>query len=297
MRDDLIGILKIVASVSVALIVFTEGLRIGPNMVLAYFRERYGLMLRSLAATLLLVPAAALVLILVLKPAAGVALGLAILVACPPAPLMIKAAPQIGGASQAFMASLHLSLALLALGTVPLVLRLLSLPLGFSADVHLGAMMWILSRTILLPIIVGMAVHAFFPKFSGKFGRALGKAGSVGLLVVVLFALVAFFPALLSMDPWSYLVIAAVGAVGLAIGHFLGSQDPNEKTSLAVECAVRHPVLALTIATANLPPHKALPVVIPCVLTFIVVAAIYLVFRGKHQGAKITTTTGPNTTS
>jgi ABC-type tungstate transport system substrate-binding protein len=67
MRDYLIEILKIVASVSVALIVFTEGLRIGLNMVLAFFRERSGLMLRSLAATLLLVPAAALVLILVLK--------------------------------------------------------------------------------------------------------------------------------------------------------------------------------------------------------------------------------------
>jgi len=183
------------------------------------------------------------------------------------------------------MASLHLSLAALAFLTVPVVLYLLSIPLGFHADVDLGAMAWILARTILVPIGLGMAVRAFFPRFADRAGPVLSKAGTVGLAVVVLFALAAFYPALLKMDRWSYLVIVAVSAVALAIGHLLGPHDPHEKTTLAVECGVRHPVLAITIAAANFSPQKALPVLIPCVITFIVVAMVYLVWRGRSLAA------------
>jgi bile acid:Na+ symporter, BASS family len=285
MKELVVEILKIIAPVSVGLIVFAQGLGIAPNTVVAYARERPGVMLRSLVAALLLVPAAALALVLVLKPTPGVAIGLAILVACPPAPLMLKAAPKMGGASAAFMASLHLSLAALAFLTVPATLYLLSIPLGFHAAVDVSAMAWILARTILIPISLGMAFRAFFPKFADRAGPVLAKAGTLGLVVVVLFAAVAVYPALLKMDPWSYLVIAVVSAAALAIGHFLGPVDPSEKITLAVECGVRHPVLALTIAAANFSPQRALPVLVPCVLTFIVVAMIYLVWRGRRLAA------------
>jgi len=45
-----------------------------------------------------LVTAAALALILVLKPSSGLAIGLAIIVACPPAPLMLKVSTEKIGA-------------------------------------------------------------------------------------------------------------------------------------------------------------------------------------------------------
>ena len=284
MKETVVPILKVVATVSVVLIMFAQGLGITPNMVVAYFKERPWLMLRSLVAALVLVPAAALALILVLKPAAGVAIGLAILVACPPAPMMLSAAPRKGGASAPFMASLHLSLAALAFLTVPAVLSLLSRPLGFNADVDLGVMFGILSRTILLPVGLGLIVRALFGASADRLGTVLVKAGNVGLVVVVVFILVAFYPALRNMDRWSYLVIAAVSATALAIGHALGPADRQERTALAIECAVRHPALAITIGSTNFSPEKALPVLVPCVLTFILVATIYLSWRGRGHG-------------
>jgi BASS family bile acid:Na+ symporter len=283
MKELIVEILKIVTPVSVALIVFAQGLGIAPSQVGTFFKEQPGLMLRSLIATLVLVPAAALALIVALEPAAGVAIGLAILVACPPAPLMLKAAPNMGGGSAAFMASLHLTLAVLAFLTVPAVLYLISIPLGFHADVDMGAMAWILARTILIPIGLGVAVRGIFPSFADRYAPVLGKAGTVGLLVVVLFALVTLYPALLNMDGWSYLVIVAVSATALAIGHLSGPADPSEKTILAVECGVRHPVLALNIAVASLGHPEALPVLVPCVLTFIAVAMVYLIWRGRSR--------------
>jgi predicted Na+-dependent transporter len=86
---------------------------------------------------------------------------------------------------------------------------------------------------------------------------------------------------MIKMDAWSYFVFAVVSAVALAIGHLVGPDDPQEKTALAVECGVRHPALALAIGGANFTPQKALPVLVPCVITFIVVATIYLTWRGK----------------
>ena len=51
------------------------------------------------------------------------------------------------------------------------------------------------------------------------------------------------------------------------------------------QCGVRHPVLAITIAGANFTPQKALPVLVPCVITFIVVAMVYLFWRGRGLAA------------
>ena len=145
MKDLIVDILKIVAPVSVALIVFAQGLGMSPSEVVRYWKERPALMLRSLAVVLLLIPAVALVLILVLKPVPAVAIALAIMVSCPPAPMMLKTAPTKGGASATFMASLHLSAASLAIVSVPAILSALSIPLGFHAEVDIAGMIWIAS--------------------------------------------------------------------------------------------------------------------------------------------------------
>ena len=285
MKEFILPALNIIAPLSVALVVFAQGLKISPGEVMIYFKQRPWLMLRSLLVVLVLAPAAALAVILLLKPSPEVAIGLAILVACPPAPLMIKATPTLGKGNAAFMASLHLSLAALAFVSVPIGLYFLSIPLGFHADVDVLKMAAILGRTILVPIVLGLACRSLFPKFADAYGPKLDKLGAIGLLLVVLVALAVAYRWLLNMEPWSYVVIVAVSATILAIGHALGSRDPHDRTTLAVESGVRHPVLAIMIAASNFTPEKALPVLVPCVLVFIIVAMIYLLLRRKSLSA------------
>jgi BASS family bile acid:Na+ symporter len=281
MKEIILSILKIIAPLSVALIVFAQGLKISSREVIKYFKEKPWLIVRSLIAVLIIVPAVALAIILVLKPPIEVAVALAILVSCPPAPLMIKATPNLGKGSAAFMASLHLSLAVLALISVPAILYLISIPLGFHADVNLVKMMMILSKTILIPVALGMVIRSYFPVFADKASPKLDKAGTIGLLILVLVVLIKFFPALLNMSLWSYLVIAVVSASALAIGHFLGPKDPHERTSLAIESGVRHPALALTIGVSNYTAAIALPILVPCVLVFIIIAMLYMILQKK----------------
>ena len=283
MRDLIIEGLKFIAPLSVALIVFAQALGISPSGVVAFFRDRPLVMLRSLVAALVLVPAAALGLILVLKPAPAVAIGLAILVACPPAPLMIKAATQKGG-DAAFMASLHLSLAALAFVTVPAVLQALAAPLGFSADIDPVSLLSILAKTILVPIGLGLAARALFPAWADRLAAPLGKIGSRGLLVVVIAIAGVLFRALLTMDLWSYVVIATVAVAALGVGHLMiGAQYSDKRTVLAVECAVRHPGLAIAIGTTNFTAQQTLPVLVPCIITFMVIANVYLFMRARKE--------------
>jgi predicted Na+-dependent transporter len=275
-RDLIIEGLRVIAPLSVALIVFAEALGISPSGVVTFFRDRPAVMLRSLVAALILVPAAALALILLLEPARGVGIGLAILVACPPAPLMIKAAAKKGG-DPAFLASLHLSLAAVAVITVPAVLHVLAIPLGFGADVDAVSLLSILAKTILLPIGVGLAVRALFPAWADRSAAPFGKIGSIGLIVVVIAIVGVLYRSLLSMDAWSYGVIAAVAVAALAIGHLMiGSQYADKRTALAVECAVRHPGLAIAIGTTNFTAQETLPVLVPCIVTLMVIANGYL---------------------
>jgi BASS family bile acid:Na+ symporter len=285
MKELIITILKIATPLCVAFVVFAQGLQISPSQVMVYLKERPGLILRSLVAVLILVPLAALGIILLLNPAREIMVALAILVSCPPAPMMLKATPKVGKGNAAYMASLHLSLAVLALITVPTLLYLLSIPLGFHAEVNLLTMTWILLRTILIPICLGLLGRSFFPAFADKFGPVFDKAGGLGLLVVIVLASVKLFPLMLQMKPWSYLVVVLVSVTALAIGHWFGSRDPSDRTTLAVESGVRHPALALAIGVMNFGAEKALPVLIPCVLVFILVAVVYLVARKKSAAA------------
>ena len=281
MREFIIDSLRIVAPLAVALIVFAEALSIAPSRVVMFFRDRPAVMLRSLFAALILVPAAALGLILALDPAPAVAIGLAILVACPPAPLMIKAATKKGG-DPAFMASLHLSLALLAVVTVPAVLHVLAGPLAFSAEVSPASLLWILAKTILLPLGLGLVVRALLPTWADAAAPLLGKVGSIGLLVVVIAIAGVLYNALLAMDAWSYAVIAAVAVAALAIGHLMiGADHAEKRTVLAVECAVRHPGLAIAIGTTNFTAQETLPVLVPCIVTFMIIANVYLFVRSR----------------
>jgi BASS family bile acid:Na+ symporter len=280
-KELVLNVVNVVTPVAVALVMFAQALKVSAGEVTAYFRQHPWLIVRSLVATLALVPAAVLCVILVMKPAPGVGVGLAILASCPPAPMMMKAAPNVGEGRAAFIACLHVTLAALAFFTVPLVLDALSGPLGFEADVDLGKMASILARTILGPVVLGLAVRAMSVRFADKAWPKLDRVGGIGVLVVVACLVIAAVPWMAAMDAWSYLVIVVVAVVGLAIGHFAGTRDPRERTALAVESGVRHPGLALMIAATNFDPQRSLAVVVPCVLVCTAVATAYLVLRRR----------------
>ncbi len=255
MKEFILGMVKIGLPLSVVASMFAQGLSTRPGCSWL-FKERPLLMVWSLVVVLVLVPVAALAIILLLKPSPAVAIGLAILVASPAAPMMLVKVPKKGG-SLAYMASLHLSLALLALFTVPVTLYLLSKALGFQVEVYVLAVAGVVGMTILVPVFLGILIRSFFPKIADTIGPVLAKAGGVVLLILVLLVVAMTCGLLMKMDLRSYLVMAVVVAVSIAIGHWLGPRDAEERTTLAMESAARHPGLAMTIAALNFGPQES----------------------------------------
>lgn len=281
MKDILLIVVKLGLPFSVMASMFAQGLGIAPNQ-LCLFKERPRMMARSLAVVLVLVPAAVLLVILALKPSRPVAIGLAILAASPAAPMMLVRVPGQGG-SLAYMACLHLGLALLALVTVPVTLDLLAKALGFQASVGVYAVAKVVGMTILLPVSLGVATRVFFPEAAVRIGSRVARVSGTALLALVIVLVGMTFRRMMTLDPWSVFVMAVVVAVSIAIGHGLGPRDPEERTTLAMESASRHPGLALTIAALNFNAENALAVLVPYLVVFLVVSTVYLNCRRRSR--------------
>jgi len=279
MEEIILRIVKISLPLSIVACMFGLGLSVVGSH-LAPFTERPLLMLRSLAVVLLAVPLAVLGIILLLKPTPAVAIGLAILVACTAAPMQLVRVTSKGG-SLPYMVSLHLSLALLALLTVPVTLYLFSLALRFQIEAGVLAVAKVVGMTVLAPVGIGILIRSFFPRVAEAMGPAMLKTGKIVLLISALFVVVKVYRDLFKMDLWSYFTLAVVVCVSLGIGDLLGPRDAEERTTLAMESASHGLGLALTIAVLHFRTNQAMTVLVPYFVVFIVISAIYLRWRKR----------------
>jgi BASS family bile acid:Na+ symporter len=91
-----------------------------------------------------------------------------------------------------------------------------------------------------------------------------------------------------------YLAVALFVVLCLTLGHLLGGEDPEVRTLLAIESAMRNPALALLIAETNAPHARFAALLVPYYVTFIVLTNAYRFWR-RHKpsrggtGSKMTT--------
>ena len=158
-----------------------------------------------------------------LDPEPAVMVGLAILAACPPSAVDDQnRRPKVGGGDAAFIASLHLCLAALAVVTVPAVfLTCWRFRWGSVRRSIRFSLLKILANTILLPPGLGLVVRALFPAWADAFrldprqGRQRGASLCCSDRSSWRLSILRCSP----MDAHSYGVIAAVCVAALAIGH------------------------------------------------------------------------------
>ncbi len=291
MEEIIVHIIKIIVPLSVIANMFGLGLEVLWSEVVS-FKNRRLLILRSIAMVVLLVPLAALGIILLLKPVPAVAVGLAILQASPAAPIQLVRVASKGG-SVPYMVTLHLCLALLALLTVPATLYLFSLALGFQIEAGVPAVAKVVGMTILVPVGVGILLRSFSPRIADAIGPAVTRVARIVLLICILFVVAMTYRDLARMELWSYFSMAMVVVVSLGIGHLLGPRDPKERTTLAMECAARGFGLALTIAMLHFNLHQIMPVLAPYAVVFTLISEIYLRVRKRsllHSSPRIPST-------
>src|SRR5882672_1126475 len=152
--------------VSIFCTVFGLGLRAAP-VDLLYLLQRPGLLLRSLLAVLVIMPVLAVVLAMMFdfRPVAEIAL---IALAISPVPPLLPKKEAKAGGRQSYGLALMVTLALLAIVTVPLSVEILQRVFGRPLGAAPGAIARVVLMMALLPLVAGMVVRAMRPALAER---------------------------------------------------------------------------------------------------------------------------------
>lgn len=277
--------LPLLLNLGVVSVGFALGLQATPANI-AFIWQRPSLLLRSLLAMELVVPASTVVIVLLLGLPRPVLIGLLALAVSPGAPFvpprLVRRPP--------YVYSLIAAVSLLAIGTVPLSLAILS-PL-FAADPGMtaGEAAKAVTLVLLLPLGLGLGVRWWWPDAAERAARPVALGANLLMTAAILLVLFRASPALLALEARAIVAAVLLAATALVAGHLLGGPHPEDRTALAVACAVRPPGLALLVAAACLPADEVAVMIFVCCGISCVVSLPYIAWRKKWQAADMVAT-------
>ncbi|SAK79493.1 Sodium Bile acid symporter family protein [Caballeronia hypogeia] len=265
----------ILLKVSVVVTIVAVGAGASPADVTWLWR-RPMLMVRSLGAMYLLVPLVAFGLVLALPIEPGVKAAMLVLAVSSGAPMLPKKLRKLG--NQEYIFSLLVTSSLAAIVAVPFWIAALGAYFQAAVALPPGTVSIAVAKAILLPLAIGMALHALFPLWSERLAeRMIAIAGLV--LAISGFMLLIVNWQLVSDMSWpAILALVALMICALTFGELLGGPARDDRTSLAIACATRHVGVAVVVA-GEFVGIKTSVMIIAYFLTVIVVSSIYLTWR------------------
>ncbi|MFD0980107.1 bile acid:sodium symporter family protein [Tropicimonas aquimaris] len=258
---------------------FDMGLQHIPGSAMRLYRETRPL-LRALLSSLVMVPLAAFLLIAMLPVSAEVAIGLVLLAAAPGAPLTTRRS-EAAGADREFVTALQVTLAALAVLTMPLVIALfesaIELPPPEVAPATIARQVALVT---FVPLALGWLFVRFAPEAVRRHAPRLSRASKLlfaAFIVAVVLAL-ALVPELRNKLLIGWLGAAAVlalAAAALVSGHWLGGPKDSRRGGLAIVTVARNLGLALYIAERSEPTLAAIPTILSYGLLAMLLAMAY----------------------
>lgn len=269
--------LMILLKVSIVVLIACVGAGTSPSE-LTYLWRRPALLLRSLAAMYLLVPLVAFGLVLIMPIERGVKAAMLVLAVSAGAPLLPRRLKKLK--SQPYIFSLLITSSLVAIVAVPLWVALLGAYFDVRVDLPVSAVVSDIAKTILLPIMIGMALRLILPAWSERLSDRLIKIAGIVLAASGIILLVVHREHLVGLSWQGVLALVGLMVFALFIGQLLGGPNPGDRTALAIACATRHVGIALIVATEFDGVRTAVLVVAYFVTAFIV-SSLYLTWRRR----------------
>jgi BASS family bile acid:Na+ symporter len=246
---------------------------------LVYLWRRPGLLVRCLIASFVLVPVAAMIINQVLPLSFAVKVGLATMAICPGAPMVYRkllkgrTIPELAGSFQT-------TTALLAVIVVPLWLQIFARLYPNDADFTPANIFRQVAMAQLIPIVVGLVIHGWFPELTEDLEEPVFKIGSFLLLGLVFVILIVALPKVLTAGVVPVIAAILFAAASLLVGHYLGGPDPESRLTIAVANSTRNAGLALAIATANFSD----PGILGAIATYALLSAVAgNIYSKKYQ--------------
>ena len=263
-------LLSLLAEISIILIVVSTGMS-GKRGDFVMLLRQPSLLLRSLLSMLVLAPLLAVMFATSLRLPIAVKIALVMMAVSPVPPFLPKKAIKAGG-SQSYVISLLAMSALVSIITVPLSLDVLDGLFGLSMGIPPIEIAKPLFKTVLLPLLAGLALARVAPRFCAAWARTVAVVGTILLAAVVIPQLVKFLPAFKELaGDGALLAIAAFAASALFIGHLLGGPVDENRSVLALCTATRHPFIAILLIQENFASEK---LAVPAVFMALVVTSI-----------------------
>lgn len=275
--------MDIAATLLIPLTLFTVMLALGlglPSDALAQWRRHWRLLLRAEAATCLLVPLIGFGL-LSTPPAQALSMearhAIALMAACPSAPLLLRKAGKSGG-DHALAGLLQVGAALAAIVTVPLLANLGEWVFGVEGwDVLPRQVAMQVSTVQLLPLVLGLLLRRGFPATVDRLRPPLDQLANALVILLVVAVLVRTAPLLLEFGAANLAALPAMALlvlISLLLGYAMAGEGRERRITTALVTSMRNPGLALLLASTYAPEHPSIKLgVLLYVLITVVVSA------------------------
>lgn len=244
-----------------------------------YLLRKPGLLARSFVSMFVVMPIICVVIALHfnLPPAIKVAL---VALAISPVPPFVPKKELMSGGHGGYAISLQSLAAILSIVFVPVVTSMFAQWFNHPAEVPPAKVAKVVGMTILIPLLLGVALHARIPALALKAARLAGLIGFGLLVLCVVPLLIRQWPLVSSfIGNGTALTLALIALAATAAGHLLGGPDTGHRAVLALSTSARHPGVAITIATSAYADGKlALAAVLLYVLVVTLVTVPYVLW-------------------
>jgi BASS family bile acid:Na+ symporter len=249
---------------------------------LLFLVRRPRLLVRSLGAIFVIMPLFAILMTRVFSFNSTVVTALIALSISPIPPLLPKKVTKSGGRAS-YELGLMVTAASLSIVFIPLAVYVIGKYFNRPFAMGPSAVARVIVVSVLLPLAAGIVVHRFAPAAAERIAHPLIRIATIVLLIGVLCILVFALPTAWSLvGNGTILAFIAFVLAGLAVGHILGGPDPDERVSLALSTACRHPGLAIAIAGANIPEdHHVVSAILLYVITNVLFTVPYISWQRK----------------
>jgi bile acid:Na+ symporter, BASS family len=230
---------------------------------------------RAFVAISIIVPVVAVLVVRTLPISLPSKVGVILMALAPVPPFVPGRNLKLGG-HKSYVYGLYVAFALLAVIIVPATVAVLNHLYGASADVPMGKLVGTVVFSVLLPLVIGMLLHARWPAATSTAALWVGRLAILLALSIVVPLVVKAWPAMVSMTgDGTILAILLIVVAGAAAGHMLGGPDLADRVVLANSAATRHPGIALMIATTSGLDKRVIAIILLFVLVALVTMTIY----------------------
>jgi bile acid:Na+ symporter, BASS family len=269
---------------SMALLIFCVGLRARFDDLIDLLQQP-GLLVRSLLAMNVVMPAFAVAVALLFELNVVVEAAL-IAMALSPIPPILPGKELKAGGERSYIIGVLVVAGLLSIVFVPLAARLVAEVFGRPINVSSATIAQIVTTSILLPVVAGICLGRVAPALAAHIARPLSLFGTGLLVVAFVPVLIAERKALLGLvGNFSLVAIIFFVLVGLAVGHLLGGPDPDDRTVLALSTATRHPAVAMAVVHDAQDKASLLAAVLLVLLVGAVASGPYVKWRRRSHDA------------